>query len=38
MTSISKLREQLLNFHKNLKTEEEMSTLHKKLTEHVEDK
>ena len=27
--SITKLREQLLNFHKNLKTEEEMSTLHK---------
>jgi hypothetical protein len=29
---ISKLREQLLNFHKHLKTEEEMSTLHKTLT------
>lgn len=29
---ISKLREQLLNFHKHLKTEEEMSTLHKSIT------
>lgn len=29
INSITKLREQLLNFHKNLKTEEEMSNLHK---------
>ena len=34
---ITKLREQLLNFHKHLKTEEKMSSLYERMLRTTED-